>query len=79
MPAAVKAPVLCVPLAGLLPLHAPDAVHAVALVELQVSVSEAPSAIVAAPADSFTVGDGITVTVVCEAALFPAAPVQTSA
>ena len=37
---AVRAPVLCVPLVALLPPQPPEAVHDVALVELQVSVEQ---------------------------------------
>jgi hypothetical protein len=69
--------VLCVPLAGFVPLQAPEAVQAVALVELHVRVVEAPAPTAAAPADSFTVGADITVTVVSEVAV-PAVPVQTN-
>jgi hypothetical protein len=39
---AVRAPVLCVPLAVFVPVQPPEAVHAVALVELQVRFDEAP-------------------------------------
>jgi hypothetical protein len=41
---ALTGPVLELPLAVRLPLHPPEAVHAVALVELQVSVDEPPEA-----------------------------------
>ena len=40
----LTAPVLCVPLTGSGPLHPPEAVHDVALLELQESVAEAPGA-----------------------------------
>jgi len=75
---AANAPVLCVPLAGLVPLQAPDAVQAVALVERHPSVVEAPTATAAAPADNVAVGAGITVMVASEVALVPPAPVQTN-
>jgi hypothetical protein len=67
-----------VPLAGLVPLQEPEAVHAVAFVELHVRVAEAPRATAAAFADSATVGAGITLTVAAAAALVPPLPVQTS-
>jgi hypothetical protein len=70
--------VLCVPLTGLVPLQAPDAVQAVAFVERHPSVVEAPAATAAAPADNVTVGAGITVTVASELALVPPAPLQTN-
>jgi hypothetical protein len=65
-----------VPLAGFAPLHAPDAVQAVACVEVHVSRVDAPPATVVAPADSFTVAADITVTVASEVTVAPAAPVQ---
>jgi hypothetical protein len=77
-PLQLKAPVLCVPLAGLVPLQAPDAVQAVAFVERHPSVVEAPAATAAAPADNVTVGADITVTVASEVALVPPAPLQTN-
>ena len=45
-----------VPLVGLLPLHAPEAVHAVALVAFQSSVVEPPESTVAGVAVKVTVG-----------------------
>jgi hypothetical protein len=70
--------VLCVPLAGLVPLHAPDAVQALAFVERHSSVVEAPASTAAEAASNVTVGAGITVTVASEVALVPPAPVQTN-
>jgi hypothetical protein len=67
-----------VPLAGFVPLHAPDAVQAVACVEVHVSSVDAPRATVVAPAESFTVATDITVTVASELTVAPAAPVQTN-
>ena len=58
----VIAPVLCVPLVALAPVQAPEALHDVALVELQVSVDVPPLAIEvgAAPRDAVgTVMDGL--------------------
>jgi hypothetical protein len=58
---AINAPVACVPLAATAPLQAPDAVQAVALVEVQVSIEEAPLARVVGAAINVTVGAGTTV------------------
>ena len=74
---AVRAPVDCEPLVALLPDQAPDAVHEVALVEDQLSVEEAPLAIVLGLALICTVAVGCAVTVIvadCEAV--PPVPVQ---
>jgi hypothetical protein len=71
---AVNAPVLRVPLAARLPLHPPEAVHAVAFVELQFKTAAAPGATVAGLAVSTT--PGATFTVVLAGALVPPAPVQ---
>jgi hypothetical protein len=60
----------------LVPLQPPDAVHDVALVELQVRVDVPPLAIVVGFAVSMTVGLGAMVTVVDVALLVPPAPVQ---
>lgn len=57
------APVPPDPLVALLPLQPPDAVQAVALVVLQVSVDEAPLARLVGFAASVTVGNGSTATV----------------
>jgi hypothetical protein len=70
--------VLAVPRAALVPSQAPDAVQAVAFSELHVSVPEAPAGTAAAPADSLTVGVGITVTIASELSLVPPVPVQTN-
>jgi hypothetical protein len=74
--AALKAPVLCVPLAGLVPLQAPDAVHAVALVELQLNVAAPPLATTSG--DALNVTDGATLTVTFNGKLGPPAPAQVS-
>ena len=75
----VRAPVLCVPLAICVPLQPPEAVHDVALVELQVSMEVPPPAIEVGLAVSVAVGTGVagvTVTVAAVAALVPPEPVQ---
>ena len=61
----MSAPVLCEPLVGLLPLHAPEAVQEVAWVEDQVNVALPPLVTEVGFAVSVTVGTGAsTVTVV---------------
>ena len=75
MDVADTAPVLCVPLVDLLPLHPPLAVHAVALVLDQVSVEDPPLATLVGLAAIVTVGAGSTVTVV-DWLVVPPAPVQ---
>jgi hypothetical protein len=60
------------------PVHPPDAVHKVALVELQVRVDEEPEVIDAGLADSWTVGIAGPVAIVtrAECVADPAVPVQ---
>jgi hypothetical protein len=53
---AVSAPVLWVPLAATAPVQPPEAVHAVALVELQVKVDDSPLLTVAGEALIVAVG-----------------------
>jgi hypothetical protein len=53
-----SAPVLCEPLTASGPLQAPEAAQDVALLELQVSVEDAPALIVLAEAVNETVGTG---------------------
>lgn len=60
---AATVPVEAVPLVGLVPLHPPDAVQVVVLVELQVRVEEPPLGMLVGLAVSVTVGAGTTVTV----------------
>ena len=61
---ALSAPVDWLPLVALAPVQPPEAVQLVALVELQVSVEDAPLAIEAGAAEIVTVGaGGFTVTV----------------
>jgi hypothetical protein len=73
---AVRAPVLWLPPAASVPLQPPDAVHDVALVELQVSAETPPRAIVVGFA--LNVAVGTMATVADAAALVPPAPVQVS-
>ncbi len=78
---AVKAPVVAVPEVARLPVQPPDAVQAVAFVELQVSVAVDPLLTVVGDAASVTTGAGVagvTVTVALADAL-PPAPVQLNA
>jgi hypothetical protein len=72
----LKAPVLCVPLAGFAPLQAPEAVQEVALAELHVNMDAPPLATDAAEAVKVTVGAMLTVTL--EAMLVPPRPLQVS-
>lgn len=74
---AVSAPVDCVPVSALVPVQPPEAVHAVALLDDQDRVEEAPLATVLGFALSVTVAVclGVTVTLTDCAAL-PPAPLQ---
>jgi hypothetical protein len=80
---AVSVPVDWLPLAARLPLHAPDAVHEVALVELQVSVEALPVPILVGLADRVTVGalgaGAVTTTLAVAGMLAPPDPVHVSA
>ncbi len=70
---------LAVPLVAFAPVQPPDAVQAVALVELHVRVDAAPLATEVGAAASVTVGAGVTVamlTVAEAGALVPPTPVQ---
>jgi hypothetical protein len=73
---AVNDPVLCVPLAGCVPLQAPEAVQEVALVELHVNVDMPPLA--TAEGDAVKVIVGAMLTVTLEATLLPPGPLQVS-
>jgi hypothetical protein len=75
---AVRAAVLWLPLVASGPLQPPDAVHAVALVELQVSVEAPPLPTLGGFADSVAMGTALTVTVTVAAGLVPPDPVQVS-
>jgi hypothetical protein len=72
----VRAPVLWLPLAALVPVQPPEAVQEVALVELHVSVEDWPLAIVVGFAVSVAVRTGAMVTVADATALVPPAPVH---
>lgn len=69
-----SAPVLCEPLAALVPLQPPDAVHDVALAELHVRVDVPP--LVTAKGLAVIVANGPTLTVTVAGVLAPPAPVQ---
>ncbi len=69
---------LCEPLVALVPLQPPEAVHEVALVELQVKVDALPLATDVGFAASATVAAGTTLTVAVVRLLVPPAPVQLS-
>ncbi len=67
------------PLRALLPDHAPEAAHAVALLDDQVSVELPPLAIVLGLAFRLTVAVGVAVTVtVADCTALPPAPAQVS-
>ena len=74
----MSAPVLWLPLIALVPLHPPEAVHEVALVELHVRVEAPPLATDVGLAASVTVAAGTMVTVAVATLLAPPAPVQVS-
>jgi hypothetical protein len=73
---AVSAPLDWEPLIALLPDHPPDAVQAVALVEVQERVAAAPLFTVLGVADKLTVGAGVLTETVVDCAALPPAPVQ---
>jgi len=65
---AASPPVLCDPEVAFVPDHALEAVHAVALVELQERVDELPDATVVGFAESDTMGAGVTGAVIATVA-----------
>jgi hypothetical protein len=73
---AVRPPVLCVPLAGNVPLQPPEAVHDAAFVELQVSCDALPG--VTAIGLAVRIAVGVTSTVALAMLLVPPGPVQVS-
>jgi hypothetical protein len=73
---ALRAPVDCDPLVVSGPLHAPDAVQELALVEDQVKVELPPLATVVGLALTVTVGVGVMTVTVADCAALPPAPVQ---
>ncbi len=79
---AVSAPVLWLPLVETLPVQSPEAVQAVAFVELQVSVAELPVVTDVGVTLKFAVGTGfvgmLIATVTGVALLVPPGPVQLS-
>ena len=74
----VSAPVVCEPLAALLPDQAPEAVHEVALVADQVNVELPPLATVLGFAAKVTVGAGEVTDTVDDCVELPPLPVQVS-
>jgi hypothetical protein len=74
--AAVKLPVLRVPLVASDPLQPPVAEHEVALVDDQVRVEAAPLATVVGLADSVTVGAGAFTVMVADCDALPPMPEQ---
>ncbi len=69
--------VLWLPLLARAPLQPPEAVHAVALVELHVKLEVAPNATTVGAAANATVGTGRIVTVADAGAVVPPGPMQT--
>lgn len=72
----VTAPVLWAPPIDFVPLQPPDAVQAVALAEVHVSVEAPPLATARGATVKVTLGRALTVTVTAAAALLPPVPVQ---
>jgi hypothetical protein len=77
--AVFNAAVFWVPLMPTEPLHPPDAVHAVALLEVHVNAAVLPAATAVGSADRVTVGNGMSVTAAVAGALVPPGPVHMSA
>jgi hypothetical protein len=76
---AVRAPVDCDPLAALLPVQAPEAVHEVAFVADQVNVELPPLATVLGLAAKATVGAGEVTETVADCDALPPLPTQVRA
>jgi hypothetical protein len=74
----VSAPVDQLPLVATGPLHPPDAVHAVAFEDVQVSVDMPPAAIVVGEAVRVTVGAVAVTTISVDCVVLPLGPVQVS-
>jgi hypothetical protein len=74
----LSAPVDQVPLVATGPLQPPEAVHVVALLELQVNVDIAPLATVAGDADRVTVGAEVAITTSADCEDDPPAPEHVS-
>jgi hypothetical protein len=75
---AVSAPLDWEPLIALLPDHPPEAVQAVALVDVQDRVDAAPLFTVLGVADKLTVGAGVLTETVVDWVALPPAPLQVS-
>jgi hypothetical protein len=73
---ALSAPVDCVPLNALVPIHAPEAVQEDALVTDQFKVALLPLTIALGPTLSTTVGAGALTVTVADCAALPPGPVQ---
>jgi hypothetical protein len=73
-----SAPVDHVPLVATVPLHAPEAVQAVAFSEFQLKVDVPPLAVVVGDADSVTAGEGEVATTSADSEADPPGPVQVS-
>ena len=72
----MSAPVDCDPVVALLPLHPPDAVQDVALLDVHDSVELPPRATLLGLALRLTVGGGALTVTVADWAALPRAPVQ---
>ncbi len=75
---AVSAPVDCEPLVALVPDHAPEPVHAVALLDDQVNVEAAPLLMVLGAAAKLTVGVAAVTETIADCEAVPPVPVQVS-
>ena len=75
----MSAPLDCDPLTALLPDQPPEAVQAVVLVEVQVSVAALPLATVLGVAARLTVGAGALTDTVADCVALPPVPVQVRA
>ena len=75
---AVSAPLDDEPLTALLPDHPPEAVQAVAFVEVHERVDAAPLFTVLGLAEKLTVGAGVLTETVVDCVALPPAPVQVS-
>jgi hypothetical protein len=71
-----RAPVDCEPLIAFAPVQAPEALQAVALVELQVRAELAPAAIELGLTLKLTVGVGLVTETVADCAALPPLPLQ---
>jgi hypothetical protein len=76
--AAASAAVLSEPLSASVPLHPPEAVHEVALLDDQLSVDPAPLVTVLGVALRVTDGAGVVTETVADCAALPPAPLQVS-